>query len=722
MEPPSSVSYIQKLDTEFVQTQRTELIQVINASILFYKQEIERYELLSQHSEFSLDDLSNRMIENWKTMAIFSNRLEKGWTTLGMQLKQQRDALQSLTPSFQQYDKGKNSFNKESKLYLRNRSSPSFDTLDTDIHMELLRYLSPKDCQSLSQVSSSLQKIYRELSWRYANVVPIAAPPKNPIQQRSRSRLIPVDVFLRPQKYSWFLSQHVIQLSFTLMQAESGLLSKAFLSARLRHDQFPSIARIIFLGSITTNDVAPFVTSHLYKSFSTLTKVTLNGFELQISFSTQDETTSGFLLQNPVRFHAVTHLDLNNITVAPRNIPTTLDLSNLQHLKISRLSNELSDSILSRISKCRNLVSLAATIEVLSRHNRTVFHPAIHHISRLHPHTVSCIINLVNCAEDASWITTGVRGDPEIPIKLNEVTCLCFDGVINTELFKAISFPNASQLQFFSGLDLELSGSYADKSFPLLENLTFLEYRGFGNLPGLQGLLSILYSLNNLEKLKLVSDIELSDECNIFPFFEEVTKAYIYHYDLNERISTMDVADIYHLSMLENTGPTSISNGAENTSESDTADKPAIVAAACDPFHFFESIQNGTYKDSFKYFRGMELAFSVISNKNKLKYFEFRAKKTFYSSPALTRLLFSSRALVQILFLLEEPVSYSEVYTTYKKADQFGIVHTPKNAIQASYSCGSRKFSGYAYDLNGKSPKKSVRDISIDSDEFAGWI
>lgn len=90
----------------------------------------------------------------------------------------------------------------------------NFAKLPTDIHVALTEYLSIGEIITFSQTCQRLRAIYGPESWtRCCLLVSPSAPSVNIDRQLIKVRCISLEVFHYPEKYSWFLSHCVSELS-----------------------------------------------------------------------------------------------------------------------------------------------------------------------------------------------------------------------------------------------------------------------------------------------------------------------------------------------------------------------------------------------------------------------------------------------------------------------------------------------------------------------------
>lgn len=98
----------------------------------------------------------------------------------------------------------------------------TFTKLPADIHYALNDYLHPLDCAALSQTCTQLYDIYAPLSWKRCELIKqlIAGSLIGRNDFSTEMRRIPIKVLRNPDKYKWFLNQHVEELLFHFTWSE----------------------------------------------------------------------------------------------------------------------------------------------------------------------------------------------------------------------------------------------------------------------------------------------------------------------------------------------------------------------------------------------------------------------------------------------------------------------------------------------------------------------
>lgn len=85
--------------------------------------------------------------------------------------------------------------------------------LPLEIHEIISKYLSIADIIEISRASKDLRAIYLPFSYHHITVIPSKFSGVDIIGY-SKTRQIPLNVFLRPKKYSWYLPEHVQHVLF----------------------------------------------------------------------------------------------------------------------------------------------------------------------------------------------------------------------------------------------------------------------------------------------------------------------------------------------------------------------------------------------------------------------------------------------------------------------------------------------------------------------------
>lgn len=247
-------------------------------------------------------------------------------------------------------------------------STLTFDSLPLEIHLEICSYLLPLDRTRLSHVSQTLQTLYRSNIWKFATLVENNSSPSGCMF----TRLIPLNAFLAPEKYSWVCNDSIETLILGSGIIEDYVSLKRLLSSSLRRSDYKRLRNIEIVNGVSFQRCFhDFVTSQFAASImaphtcdnegETGPGISLPPLKLALGI---DFLNLFYIPESPNFFSTVAKLELKMSAELDVGLPSTASFDSLCDIRLIGINRTLFTDILSKLVDCTHLYSFFATLEV----------------------------------------------------------------------------------------------------------------------------------------------------------------------------------------------------------------------------------------------------------------------------------------------------------------------------------------------------------------------
>lgn len=519
---------------------------------------------------------------------------------------------------------------------------PSLDSLPPEFYEKIAEYLTPLNCKNISQCNSSLQSIFRPISWTYVEIV--AAESDTNSDYLSTRRKLPVKVFVNTEIFSWFSCHYVRNAIMDKM--EPHLLS--FFAVR----QFPYLQRIRFRFFPTDSLVETIVS----QKYICMISLFYPGGVLQVDMNMSPSDYCNSLFFQPSFARTITSLSLSDIFLSTEKFPRLAEFGSLEKIDMFEISDDVFDYIISQVPNCPKLRKFFSHHWM---HKDT--HPLL--IQRSFVQLVNLPNTLEQCSiilqypffpeDDSDLLDMDTFHERAHLINLPQIKTIAFR--FGVTAFKSLcshfSFPQLKQLSITS----QKSDPTSETLTPISNSLTKLSINIHRD-----NLLSLLSILDSLPLLKSISIEIESPSLRYFPEIQPYLVAVAQKYIDTDPVPEIKLHSLFRknhqLYDVLSHGPEIASNAVEigpkllkQTPLEATQALISLVNSNQSSYQqFLEAQWVGSSEFSTMSF--FELLFRALGQVDSLQYLSVDVGVNFFQPClALCRLLRSSKNLKQVL-------------------------------------------------------------------------
>ncbi|VVT46070.1 uncharacterized protein SAPINGB_P001031 [Magnusiomyces paraingens] len=333
----------------------------------------------------------------------------------------------------------------------------SFICLSPEIHCELVKFLSIRDCIAVSQACTTFRNIYRISSWTHCDLALISSDQHfeyinrhkeiwedesweswdlKKIQRRQRRHVFPLSCILNPNRYSWVLPNIIRTIrvlnvchelpeqsqEYEFLENALNVIATSFQNDRDSNASdvsYNALRKLTTLHAINRTGFDKVIKSNLLDVFlannSKLPLFQTESFDLRLQINTNTDKLAAQKIPESVSqtFSCVTELEVVGKKLFASHLPSQLKLEKLRKLSLHGLRAPFLTNILEMVAKksvAPVLSELYCELGVHQRQTSIYVQSAIGAVAELPSRISYCMLRLVN-EDEGGYIRLGSAQD-----------------------------------------------------------------------------------------------------------------------------------------------------------------------------------------------------------------------------------------------------------------------------------------------------------------------